>query len=135
MADYHRMSRVEKLKAHHDRMRAPSYTCRVCGVQMTLADRERHRATTCSGRREPHPLDRWVTWKEALQQGVLPGTLSRWVRREWVRARGETWKREYLLRDIVDLLDVRGSFRTETVSTRKLDEVAVDTDQGEGIEE
>jgi hypothetical protein len=42
-----------------------------------------------------------VTWKQALAMGVPKQTLLFWIRRGYVRHRGERGDRRYLLRDLV----------------------------------
>lgn len=134
MADYHRMSRVGKLKTHHNRMRAPAMTCLTCETQITEADAMRH-AATCTGPREPHPLSEWVKWAEALALGIDAGTLSRWAKSGKVRARGPRRGREYLRRDLVKRLLLKRLSCTDASCTTATSAEAVDTDQGEGIEE
>jgi hypothetical protein len=113
-SEYQRLSVAEKQARHRQAMREPAIPCPHCDTQTTVADLLRH-VETCPGRREPHPLSEWVGWREALALGVLPGTLSRWVRKGKVRTRGEAWRREYLRRDLAKLLAARRG-----VSERKL---------------
>lgn len=103
-SEYHRLSAAAKEARHRDRMREPAIQCPRCGTSTTVVDLPRHRQTTCPGRREPHPLSEWISWGQALELGVPPGTLSRWVRRGEVRARGPRRRREYLRLDVTLML-------------------------------
>jgi hypothetical protein len=114
---YHRLSISAKQARHREAMREPSIACPHCDTQTTAADLLRH-LEACSGRREPHPLSKWVTWSEALALGVARDTLSRWVRQGRVRSRvsvrvdgernrGRPARRRYLLRDVTKLLALR----------------------------
>lgn len=135
MADYHRMSVAEKLKAHRNRMREPDVRCPLCETQTTVADLVRH-AATCPGPRDPHPLSEWVTWPKVLAMGVEAWRISSWVRGGLVRARGPRRSREYLRRDIVRLLVTRKRrSRKKATSELPTSATVVDTDQVEGIEE
>lgn len=97
---YQRMSIGEKQARHRERMREPAVACPVCETQTTAAELLEHVAHRCSGPREPNPHAAWITWAQALALGVLPGTISRWVKRGTVRVRGEPQDRRYLLRDL-----------------------------------
>lgn len=97
---YNRLSIAGKQAKQRERMREPSVTCPGCGTQTTAADLFTHVAQRCEGPRAPHPGSQWVSWKQALALNVLPGTMSKWVKRGMVRVRGELHTREYLLRDI-----------------------------------
>ena len=134
MADYHRMSRVEKLKAHHNAMREPSMNCPTCDTQITVRDAMRH-AAACTGPRDPHPLSEWVTWAKALELGIDAGTLSRWAKSGKVRTRGPRRGREYLRRDLVKRLLMKRLSCTDASCTTATSAESVDTDQVEGIEE
>jgi hypothetical protein len=119
-SEYQRLSVAEKQARHRHAMREPAIPCPHCDTQTTAADLLRHVETSCPGRRQPHPLAKWVTWGEALELGVSRDTLSRWVRKGWVAARsctrqdgparpGRPARQEYLLRDITKLLALRKS--------------------------
>lgn len=97
---YQRLSLAGKQALQRERMREPAVTCPVCETQTTAADLLDHIATRCPGPREPNPASKWVTWRQALAIGVLPGTMSKWVKRGLVHVRGELQDRRYLLRDI-----------------------------------
>lgn len=96
---YQRLSVGQKQALHRERMREPAVTCPVCETQTTAAELLEHLDTRCRGPRDPNPHSAWVGWRVATAM-VLPGTLSRWVKRRLVRTRGELQDREYLLRDI-----------------------------------
>lgn len=98
--DYHRLTVRDKQRVQLERMRPPAVRCPDCDTETTAADLVAH-IERCPGPREPHPLERWITWREARQLGVLPGTMSRWVNRGEVRAQEGTGERRYLLRDVV----------------------------------
>lgn len=106
-APYTRLSLAAKQALHLDRMREPAVSCPLCEAQTTVADLPRHVESSCSGRREPHPLSEWLAWGEAVALGILEGTLCRWVKSGKVRFRGERDHREYLRRDLVLLVAAR----------------------------
>lgn len=98
---YARLSLAEKQVAHLERMREPPLRCPACGMETTVADLLAHVAERCPGRAaEPHPHARWVSWRDAIGLGVSEPTMSRWIRRGYIRARGEPQDRRYLLRDL-----------------------------------
>jgi hypothetical protein len=115
---YRQMSIGAKQAAHRDRMREPAIVCPHCETQTTVADLPRHVKDGCQGRREPHPLAKWVSWSEVVGLGVAPMTLHDWVRRGEVKSEGPPRGRRYLLRDVVRLLarQLRKSVRTENRS-------------------
>lgn len=97
---YHRLSIAEKQAHQRQSMREPAVMCPSCETQTTAADLLEHVASRCPGPRQPGSSSKWVSWREALAMGILPGTMSKWVKRGLVRARGELQDRQYLLRDI-----------------------------------
>lgn len=107
---YHRLSIAAKQAADRDSMREPAVACPQCETSTSPVDLVDHVKKRCTGHREPHPRSRWVTWREALEIGAQPGTLSKWVSRGVVRVRGERFDRQYLLRDLaLRLVDRRPS--------------------------
>jgi hypothetical protein len=126
-AEYRRLSIVAKQARQLAAMREPPVTCPHCDVQTAPADLLRHVENSCPGSRQPHPLSKWVTWAEALQLGVPPMALSRWVRQGRVRWRvsvrvdsqrrpGRPVRRMYLLRDISKLLAIRSRISNRRVT-------------------
>jgi hypothetical protein len=114
MKHYSRLSTAEKERRHLDRMREPPIRCPLCETAVQPDELLVHQAERCSGKPDPHPLSRWVTWAEARSLGVPAMSLSRWVRKGWVRARYETQqgrrrgrgrpaRRRYHLRDLVQV--------------------------------
>jgi hypothetical protein len=115
---YHRLSISAKQARHREAMREPAIPCPHCEVQTTASDLLRHVETSCPGRREPHPLSKWVKWGEAREMGVPDASLRRWVRQGRVRTRirarndnppgpGRPARRVYLVRDMVKLMALR----------------------------
>lgn len=96
---YARLSETEKVAVQLDRMREPPVACPRCGTQTTVTGLLAHVDDRCTGPREPHPQSHWVTWREALGLGVPGKTLSRWVRRGYIRT-ADPEPRRYLLRDL-----------------------------------
>jgi len=96
---YARLSLAEKQAVHRDRMREPPVTCQRCEVQFTPADLAKHE---CRGPREPHPLGRWLTWKEVTRAPyrIPRGTVSHWVATGRVRTERRGLHRVYLERDV-----------------------------------
>ena len=130
---YHQLSNAEKQAHARTAMREPAVVCSKCEVQTTVADLLRH-ADGCPGPREPHPLSRWVTWREVLRMGVSGATLSDWVRTRRLRVRtmqspterrgpGRPPKRVYLARDVVKLIErkrrIDSANRTKSTTTDK----------------
>lgn len=99
---YIRLSLAAKQAQHRDRMREPAVACPMCETQTTVADLARHIDETCRGRREPHPLSEWISWREALSLGVLRGTLCKWIKAGRVSRREDgDGQHVYLKREIV----------------------------------
>lgn len=96
---YRRMSLAGKQAAHRDRMREPAMACPRCEAQIVVADSLRH-AEICPGRREPHPLSRWLTWSEVRSLGVPKSTIHRWIERGRIHVRGGARERRFLERDV-----------------------------------
>lgn len=96
--DYRRLPLAEKQQRYRDRMREPAVVCPRCEMQMGVPDIVRH-ARECQGPREPHPLSRWIGWREATAL-VPKATLARWLASGRVRWRGAPHRRELLLRDV-----------------------------------
>ncbi len=97
---YPRLSAAEKRQRAREAIREPAVACQLCGAQVGVADLLPHLALRCPEHRDPHPRSRWINWREAIDLGVFPGTMSRWVKRGIVRIRdGE--ERRYLMRDVV----------------------------------
>jgi hypothetical protein len=119
-ANYHRMTVAAKQALHLDRMREPPVQCKRCETQVVPADAARH-AATCAGRREPHPLSRWLSWREVRAMGVAKSTLSQWVRSRKVEARSEDGRRRFSERDVAKLILERGGpgSRTGTEGGRR----------------
>lgn len=108
-AEYHRLSFAEKRQHARDQVVAPPMRCGACGAGVQPEDFQGH-VRRCSGRPEPHKLDKWIGHREALRLGVKRGTLSYWVTTGKVRTRrtranpggrGRRPRRKYLLRDVV----------------------------------
>jgi hypothetical protein len=116
---YRRLSAVAKQVTHLERMREPEMSCPLCETHTTAVDLPRHVECSCPGRREPHPLSRWVPWREAVRQGVPRATLRRWVLEGRVRQRGPERHREYLLRDVSWHLAVRRGARGTWLRSRR----------------
>lgn len=97
---YHRMGIAEKQAHHREQMREPAVACPACDTQTTASDLLQHVAERCAGPREPGPGARWISWREAVRQGIKPQTLSKWANNGRVRFRGHRTERQYLLRDL-----------------------------------
>lgn len=106
---YHRMSIAAKQALQRERMREPAVVCPACETQTTASDLLEHVATRCTGPRDPSATAQWITWRQALDLGVLPGTMSKWVKRGRVRTSGELQDRRYLLRDVAVRMATRRS--------------------------
>lgn len=100
LAGYHRLPAARKQAHSLDRMREPAVTCPRCDTQVMPADLVAHVEQRCAGPREPGKGSIWVGWREALALGPSRGTLSYWVKRGYVRVRGDVQERKYLLRDL-----------------------------------
>lgn len=111
---YHQLSNAQKQAAAREAMREPALSCPRCETMTSPGDLLRHVATSCPGRREPHPRCRWVSWSEAMAMGVARVTLRRWVSNRWVRRRRAEGRWEYLLRDLVWHLALRRGARGST---------------------
>lgn len=100
MSRYHRLPVAEKRAQSIAGMREPAIACPKCDTMTTAADLLKHVSERCSGPRPPGPGSVWVSWRDALDAGVVPKTLSIWARRGEVRTRGSRGDRQYLLRDL-----------------------------------
>lgn len=98
---YHRLSIQEKQRSALDQARERPTHCPTCETALMPSELLQHMAERCPGQREPHPAARWVSWKQALAMGVPRRTLLFWIKRGYVRRRGERGDRRYLLRDLV----------------------------------
>lgn len=101
MSAYHRLPIADKRRLAIAQVREPFVRCPACDTQLIPADVPAHVRERCTGRPEPHPLARWVTWREAVAMGMSAATLNRAVATGVVRARGKRSKRVLLLRDVV----------------------------------
>lgn len=101
------MSVAAKQALHRDRMREPPVQCKRCETQVVPSDAVRH-AATCPGPREPHPLSRWLTWREVRALGIAKSTLSQWIASGRVRRKSENGCRRFLEHDIARLILERG---------------------------
>lgn len=111
MADYRRLSVVQKRALDLSRARDAAVRCPECDMQVMPADLLAHLEQRCSGRPEPGPGAKWVSWREAIAQGVPRETLARWARSGLVRYVGERQDRKYLLRDLALRIAQRNGFR------------------------
>lgn len=106
--DYRHLTAAAKQARVEAASREPAIACPRCGTMTTVADGRRHLAETCTGRREAHPLSKWVSWRQAVEMGVPKQTLHDWVQRGVVQIRTGAEGRQYLERDVVWLLMLRG---------------------------
>lgn len=111
--DYRRLSVAEKQARHRDTMREPDVVCPRCETRTTVADSLRH-AEVCPGPREPHPLSKWLRWKEVRRLGVARSSIVRWVATGRVRVRAEAGYRLFLERDVKKQLLARVGSRNGT---------------------
>lgn len=109
-AQYHLMSAAEKRAASTASVRERSVACQRCDTQVMPEDLPSH-AQRCAGPGEPGPRDKWVSARDAIVRNVPKGTRSYWVKRGFVRVRGERIDQEYLLRDLAKRIAIRQSFR------------------------
>lgn len=108
--DYRRLSIAAKQRVALEASREPGVACPNCGTQTAVGELLTHALERCAGKRETHPLSRWITGRQAVELGVPHSTLSRWVQRGVIRARGAPMDRQYLLRDlVVRVVDRRAS--------------------------
>lgn len=109
MSKYHKLTVEEKEKRNRDRMREPAVTCPHCEVKMPVAELLAHVNERCEGKREPHPLSKWLTWTEVVSLGAPVANIKRWVAEGRIRTRGKPGKRakRYLARDAVKLVALR----------------------------
>ena len=98
---YQQLSLAEKRRKDLAGVRETAVTCPSCDVQVMPADLLRHLEVRCEGPREPGPSSKWLTYREALAQGVAKRTLVRWVRRGHVRTEGGRGDRRYFARDLI----------------------------------
>ena len=77
---YRSLTKAEKEAEIYGRIREPAMSCPACEVQVMPSDMPRH-LERCQGRREPHPMSRWIGRSEAMRLGV-----SRQLLRYWTRA-------------------------------------------------
>lgn len=101
---YRSLTKAEKEAEVYGRLREPAVACARCEVQVMPSDMPRHLESACPGRREPHPLDRWLTWAGAMGLGVAKATMYRWIRAGEIQVRMVSGTRRYLERDIVKLM-------------------------------
>lgn len=107
---YRRLSISAKQAFVLERQREPPVACPRCETQTTAGDLLHH-LDRCEGARAPHPLAKWITWREALGLGATRSTMHSWVGRGLVRTQGETGDRRYLLRDLAQRLAARRARR------------------------
>lgn len=99
-AAYHLMSAHEKQAYSRQQVRDTPIRCRDCDMQVLPVDLLVHMEQRCAGRPDPGAAAKWVTRQDAIVRRVPKGTLSYWVARGFVRARGPAMDREYLLGDL-----------------------------------
>jgi len=111
-SSYQKLSLADKRALDLSRVREPSLPCpRGCGMSLMAVDLLAHLKERCSGPPDPGPTAKWVSARDAIVRGVPKGTLSYWVERGFVRARGPRMDREYLLRDLALRIGQRNGFR------------------------
>jgi hypothetical protein len=99
-ARYHLLSAADKEAEAVGRMREPPIVCPHCETKVMAADLLAHVAERCAGRPDPHPLSRWITWRQAEALGVSRVALHRWALAGRVRATWDGRRRLYLQRDV-----------------------------------
>lgn len=107
---YHLMSAAEKRAGSLANVRERSVACQSCDTQVMPEDLPSH-VQRCQGPGEPGPRDKWVSARDSIVRNVPKGTRSYWVKRGFVRVRGEPMDREYLLRDLAKRIAIRQGFR------------------------
>ena len=110
VSSYQKLSIADKRALDLSRVREPSVSCPQCDMQVMPVDLIAHLADRCSGQREPGPSAKWVDARDAIVRGVPKATLSYWVERGFVRARGDRMDRQYLLRDLALKVAQRNGF-------------------------
>ena len=121
---YQELSVADKIRYHRERMREPAMRCPACGIAVQPDDLLAHVEERCEGMPEPHPHSKWVTWGEALEQGIANTTLHHLVSSGRVRTKGRRRARRYLLRDIALFLSRRAG------ATSKNGSATENTDEG-----
>lgn len=108
---YHLLPIAQKRALAAASQREPAVACPRCDTQVMPADLLAHLEQRCTGQREPGPGARWVSARDPIVRNVPKATRSYWVERGFVRVRGGTMDREYLLRDLAKRIAIRESFR------------------------
>lgn len=97
---YHLLTAAEKQATTRANIREQALRCPACDVATTATDLIAHVRQRCPGRPEPHAHAAWVSIPQAIALGVPESIMQRIVSSRVVRTRGETGRREYLLRDV-----------------------------------
>lgn len=105
---YRSLSKAQKEAEIYGSLREPPIACVRCEVQVLPFEMLRH-LQACAGKREPHPLSRWITWAEVVSMGVAVRTMRRWRRSDLVQTKRINGTRRYLERDVAKLLSMEGT--------------------------
>lgn len=116
-----------KEKESRNRLHEPHRRCPACDMAIHPDDLLVHKRDRCKGRPEPHPRCKWLSWKQAIDEGLTKRSLSHMAATGKIRTRIKKDKKQYLKADVVEVLaldppKVRLHFRPLPKAPKKVKE-------------